>query len=63
MHNRVQQEVRGMLKIATVTIASNQERNDLVVEWTIASVKGDQVEGFIAVSTALNYSRRGTCMH
>lgn len=58
MHNRVQQEVKGMLKIATVTIAFNQERNDLVVEWTIDSVQRDQVEGFIAVSTPLNYSRR-----
>lgn len=44
MHNRVQQEVRGMLKIATVTIAFNQERNDFLVEWTIDSVQRDQVE-------------------
>lgn len=63
IHNRVQQEVRGMLKIATVTIAFNQERNDLVAEWTTDSVQWDQVEGFIAVSTPLTYSRMGTRMH
>ena len=42
MHNRVQQEVRGMLKIATVTIAFNQERNDLVVDYRFSSTRSSR---------------------
>lgn len=47
MHNRGSQR---NVENSTVTIAFNQERNDLDVEWTIDSVQRDQIEGFIAVS-------------